>query len=161
MVAGRKQNAVGDKKPPIKGRFKPGESGNPAGKKPGTLSLKNELRKALAELCPDDRRTWARATIDALMVKAVKGDVQAARMVFEYIDGKPDAKMEIEHSGSMQVDVMARVESLEADYDKNLFKEIADEKPRKSRSRTPGAGTGEPIHPAPAKRAAGKVPPKR
>ena len=56
------------------GRFLPGRSGNPAGKKPGTRNRATALRAALAE---GDERAAARVVID----KALAGDAVAARFI--------------------------------------------------------------------------------
>ena len=60
------------KKPP--GRWKPGESGNPAGRKPGTGEVA-KLRASIAERVPD--------LLAAMMTKALDGDVGAARLLLE------------------------------------------------------------------------------
>src|SRR6266851_5456982 len=56
------------------GRFLPGQSGNPAGKKPGTRNRATVLREALAE---GEDIAAARIVID----KALAGDAVAARFV--------------------------------------------------------------------------------
>jgi hypothetical protein len=56
------------------GRFLPGRSGNPAGKKPGTRNRATALRAALAE---GDDLAAARVVID----KALAGDAVAARFI--------------------------------------------------------------------------------
>ena len=61
-------------KPP--GRWKKGESGNPAGRRPGTGKVA-ELRASIAEHIPD--------IIDQLMTQAKGGDVQAARLLLERV----------------------------------------------------------------------------
>ena len=58
---------------PRKGQFRPGVSGNPAGKPPGTLSASTKLRKLI-----DVERIIAR-----LQKAALDGDVQAARTLLE------------------------------------------------------------------------------
>ena len=60
------------KKPP--GRWKPGESGNPAGRKPGTGEVA-KVRAAIAERVP--------ALLAKLMALALGGDVGAARLLLE------------------------------------------------------------------------------
>lgn len=56
------------------GRWKTGESGNPAGRKPGTGEVAR-LRAAIAERVPD--------LLAAMMTKALEGDVGAARLLLE------------------------------------------------------------------------------
>jgi len=62
------------RKPP--GRWKPGQSGNPAGRKPGT----GEVAKLRASLAGDVPQI-----LEALVTAAKAGDVQAARLVLERV----------------------------------------------------------------------------
>lgn len=61
---------------PIKkrGYWKPGQSGNPAGRKPGTGEVA-AIRAAIAERVPE--------LLAALMTKALEGDIGAARLLLE------------------------------------------------------------------------------
>lgn len=60
------------KKPP--GRWKAGESGNPAGRKPGTGEVA-KIRAAIAVRLPE--------LLDKLMTQAMGGDTSAARLLLE------------------------------------------------------------------------------
>lgn len=60
------------KKPP--GRWKAGESGNPAGRKPGSGEVA-KLRAAIGERVPE--------LLAAMMTRALEGDVGAARLLLE------------------------------------------------------------------------------
>ena len=60
------------KRPP--GRWKPGESGNPAGRKPGTGEVA-KIRAAIGERVPE--------LLDKLMAQALEGDTSAARLLLE------------------------------------------------------------------------------
>ncbi len=64
------------------GRFVPGCSGNPAGKKPGTLNYATIIQRRLRE---DDADT----AVDALIAKARKGNLAAIRILLDRIDPKP------------------------------------------------------------------------
>lgn len=57
-----------------RGRWKPGESGNPAGRKPGSGKAA-ALRASLADEIP--------GILDALVKRAAAGEVQAARLLLE------------------------------------------------------------------------------
>jgi hypothetical protein len=65
-----------------KGRFRPGSSGNPAGKKPGTRNRATILKEALRD---GEEMTVARVVID----KALAGDAIAARCLLERLEPKP------------------------------------------------------------------------
>lgn len=56
-------------------KFQPGQSGNPAGKPPGTLSESGHLRAAIREHIP--------AIITAMVKRAKKGDATAAKVLLE------------------------------------------------------------------------------
>ena len=56
------------------GRWKAGESGNPAGRKPGTGEVA-AMRAAIAERVPE--------LLAAVMTKALEGDIGAARLLLE------------------------------------------------------------------------------
>lgn len=60
------------KRPP--GRWKPGESGNPKGRKPGTGEVA-KVRAAIAGRVPE--------ILDKLITQALEGDTSAARLLLE------------------------------------------------------------------------------
>jgi hypothetical protein len=66
----------------VRGRFRPGSSGNPAGKKPGTRNRATILKEALRD---GEDTTVARIVID----KALAGDAVAARFLLERLEPKP------------------------------------------------------------------------
>ena len=67
------------------GRFLPGRSGNPAGKKPGTRNRATEIRAMLAE---GDEMAVARTVID----KATSGDAVAARFLLGLLCPRPRSR---------------------------------------------------------------------
>jgi hypothetical protein len=67
------------------GRFLPGQSGNPAGKKPGTRNRATALRAALAD---GEEKAAARIVID----KALSGDAVAARFIVGRLMPRPRSR---------------------------------------------------------------------
>ncbi len=63
-------------------RWQKGVSGNPAGRRKGSVSLAAALQKLLLKE-PDRLESVARTLVDA----AIAGDVSAARLLFERLDG--------------------------------------------------------------------------
>jgi len=63
-------------------RWKKGVSGNPAGRRKGSVSLAAALQRLLVKE-PDKLESVARTLVDA----AIAGDVSAARLLFERLDG--------------------------------------------------------------------------
>ena len=78
---------VGYGKPPRAGQFKPGQSGNPKGRKKGAKSLQGVMRAALAEKVKVEiggksvRISKLDALTKRLMASALKGDLGATRLL--------------------------------------------------------------------------------
>jgi len=73
------------------GRWRPGHSGNPRGRPRRGESLAEHLRRVLAETVEvegGDRKTRARLVAEALVAKAIEGNVPACRLIFERVEGK-------------------------------------------------------------------------
>ncbi len=68
-----------------RGRFKPGCSGNPAGKAPGTLNRATILKRWMAD--GDDEDMWRQ-----IIARAKQGEWAALRFVMERLDPKPRAR---------------------------------------------------------------------
>jgi hypothetical protein len=72
-------------------RFKPGQSGNPAGKPKGAISLSAQLRKALKKTVQTKDGTKLK-TYDAIVTKAIQaalqGDTAMMRLIFDRVDGR-------------------------------------------------------------------------
>lgn len=82
--------------PPINSRFKPGSSGNPAGRPPSLLCLASLLKAQMMEPCPLDKqgRTWAVVIVSKTLEQAYHGDASALRMVWERVDGRVKQSIE-------------------------------------------------------------------
>ncbi len=78
---------IGFGKPPKHTQFKPGQSGNPAGRPKGTKNLKTDLEEELRELITVREGgnqkivSKQRAMLKSLTAKAVQGDPRAADIV--------------------------------------------------------------------------------
>ena len=78
------------------GRFLPGVSGNPEGKKPGTLSITAEIKKKLQEMPEGKDKTYLHYLIEKIMKKAViDEDQQTIKQIWNYIDGMPKESMDL------------------------------------------------------------------
>lgn len=91
---------VGYGKPPQSNQFKPGTSGNPAGRPKGTKNLRTDLSEELAEMIPvteGGKRVLIskqRAMVKSLMAKSIKGDTSASRALISLIVGIEQADAE-------------------------------------------------------------------
>ena len=78
---------VGDKRPPKRTQFKPGQSGNPAGRPKGSISLKTKIDKELQKPISvvkngkPIRMTKGDVIVAQLVDNSMKGDVRTATMV--------------------------------------------------------------------------------
>ena len=76
-----------------KGRFVKGKSGNAGGRPKAELCLWRLLREYLRECEPKQKLTRAEVFIKAIVSKACEGDVRAAELLFDRVDG-PVVKIE-------------------------------------------------------------------
>jgi len=66
-------------------QWKPGQSGNPAGRPPGRVSnTVRVLRDRLSEIDPETGYTYAELVAVALVHRAINGDAEAASMICEF-----------------------------------------------------------------------------
>lgn len=71
--------------------FMPGQSGNPAGRAPGSISLTRLLTSILEEPTKNGRRSKAEALVRRVVKQAAHGNSALVKEVFERVDGKvPD-----------------------------------------------------------------------
>jgi hypothetical protein len=86
------------KKIPEGKRFKPGQSGNPNGRPKKIPALDKLLSDVLGSV--ENEESEMKAVINALIVRAKKGDVRAAEVLLDRAYGKP--KQEIKVDGSVK-----------------------------------------------------------
>lgn len=93
----------------------PGNSGNPAGRPKGTLSLTSMIRAKLEELGPDQKRTYAQHLIDNILQDAIDGKDFAWKTVWNYIDGMPKEHQEVEIRLPQPIDDVLKDDSIPED----------------------------------------------
>ena len=97
-------------RPPKKHQFKPGQSGNPAGRPKGTKDLKTDLIEELHEpvLVTEGGRKQTiskqRAILKSLTARAVQGDVRAAIAVIAELHRLALASVGEDESETLNVD---------------------------------------------------------
>ena len=67
--------------------FRPGQSGNPAGR-PKQVATRL-IREMAEELAEGSNETRLRRIVDALLTKAEGGDLEAVKIVFDRLEGRP------------------------------------------------------------------------
>ena len=78
--------------------FKPGESGNPNGRPKKGYSITEWFKEML-----DSKPEVKDAIGKSIMKKALEGDTAAQKMVWQYMDGMPQQK--IEHEGGVEIKI--------------------------------------------------------
>lgn len=81
--------------------FKPGESGNPAGKPKGTKNFTTLVREALQEVAKlkegnPEGLTYEQILLKSIGPRAVK-DPNVLKMLWEHFDGRPTQKVDMTH----------------------------------------------------------------
>ncbi len=84
-------DGTGYKRPPVASRWQKGQSGNPSGRKRGTLNLRTDLIAELEEVIQINeggsarRITKQRALLKSLAARGIQGDARAANLILSLI----------------------------------------------------------------------------
>lgn len=80
-------------------QFKPGQSGNPGGRKPG-ISITKLVKDELAKVEPKTQKTWGQLVLNRILLKATRdGDTQMLKAIWAYMDGMPKQSTDITSGG--------------------------------------------------------------
>jgi|ERR1019366_2550947 hypothetical protein len=121
-------NNVGYRHPPVRHRFKKGQSGNPNGRRKGSLSAVSHVAKALNERVvvqdKGKRRSLSKLEVAAkqLVNKAVSGDLRAWKCLLEMMETQEGKRMneitqQSVHGNSAREILMQRIEQIRARMD--------------------------------------------
>lgn len=83
-----------------KGLFKPGTSGNPAGRPPKENALAEMMRKKLEEIRTlkvngkEQKRQLKEFITEKVVDMALKGDQQSMKLLYGYVDGLPISRVQ-------------------------------------------------------------------
>lgn len=76
--------------------FKPGQSGNPAGKPKGARHFSTLLKEAILKVAEGDDEPADRMIVRQLVDKAKKGDLSAIDRVIDRVDGKAEQNINLD-----------------------------------------------------------------
>lgn len=79
------------------GTYPPGVSGNPKGKPKGARHLTTKIIEAITKVSDGEGSPEDEQLVRILLKKAKEGDMQAMKLIFNYVDGMP--VQGIEHGG--------------------------------------------------------------
>jgi len=74
--------------------FQPGQSGNPGGR-PKKTPLTDEIKRLLRQKAEGSAYSNAHMVAWKMIQRAKAGDVAAARLLWEYVEGKPTQPVEV------------------------------------------------------------------
>lgn len=75
-------------------RFSKGETGNPNGRPKGSISLAELVKKELELVPKGEKKSFAELLIAKVMDMALKGNFQAIKLIWSYVDGLPRQTIE-------------------------------------------------------------------
>ena len=75
--------------------FKPGQCGNPNGRPKKEFSLTEGMREFLSEHDPDKKKLRKDILVEQTYKQAIKGDIAAIKMIFNYLEGMPQGSAPI------------------------------------------------------------------
>ncbi len=80
---------------PPKFLFKKGQSGNPKGRPPGSVSITTEIKKKLGEIPDGQKKTYLELLINRILkLGVVDGNEQMIKAIWGYVDGMPKQPIE-------------------------------------------------------------------
>lgn len=87
-------------------KWRPGQSGNPKGRKKGEQTIADAMRKLLESVPEGQKLTYKEAFVRAVYKMALEqGNARAAQLIWNHIDGAPVQK--IKHTGDLEDDPIA------------------------------------------------------
>jgi hypothetical protein len=97
-MEGQEQSSVNKPERAANGQLLPGNTANPFGRPPGTVSIVEALRRKLKEVPEgEDKRTYLEVFVDKLYEKTNQdGDVAMMKDLIDRIDGKPEQKVAVD-----------------------------------------------------------------
>lgn len=76
--------------------WKPGQSGNPAGKPKGARHFSTLIKEAITKVAEDTGTSDDKEIVKALVMKAKQGDLKAVDMVLDRVDGKAEQTINLD-----------------------------------------------------------------
>jgi hypothetical protein len=120
---------VGYKRPPVATRWQKGQSGNPSGRKKGSLNLTSDLIAELSEVIAINeggsprRITKQRALLKSLTARGIQGDARAANLLLTIMMRLLGSTQQDEPT----VDLSAQDEAILIDYLRRARKQIGED----------------------------------
>ena len=87
--------------------FPKGVSGNPKGKKPGTISVVAGIKRKLEEVPDGQKTTYLELLINRIFKQAIQeGNEQMIKIIVNYVDGMPVQAVENKTEGSLEIKIV-------------------------------------------------------
>lgn len=88
------------------GTFPKGFSGNPSGPPKGYKHMTTKIMEAIEKVSEDGATTEDKALVKKLLEQAKKGDMQAMKLIFNYVDGLPMQNIDANINGNINLTVV-------------------------------------------------------
>ena len=76
--------------------FQKGQSGNPAGRPKGSVSITTEIKRKLEETPKGQKKTYLELLVATILKRAIEdGNEQLIRQIWNYVDGMPKESRDI------------------------------------------------------------------
>jgi len=83
-----------------KNKWKKGQSGNPSGRPPGSVSIVEGIKRKLLEIEPGNKKTYLELFLTKLFLKAIKeGNEQLMKDIINRVDGMPKQTTDLQSMG--------------------------------------------------------------
>lgn len=116
---------TGYKRPPVASRWQKGQSGNPSGRKRGSLNLRTDLIAELEEIIQINeggspkRITKQRALLKSLAARGIQGEARAANLILNLMLRVLDPEAAPAESGELSADDKSILDAYLARHLKN------------------------------------------
>ena len=91
-----------------KGRWVKGQSGNPKGRPKKGFTIAETIREMLRVKEGTTKKYYLELFAQSVLTRAIKGDPTCTKLVFQYIDGLPVQKIDVDEKGTKTIEIVLK-----------------------------------------------------
>ncbi len=92
-----------------RGRFLSGTSGNPNGRPKGSVSITDGIKQKLEEIPEGKDKTYLEIFITQILDRAIKGDHQLIKQIWDHIDGRAREAIEVNDNRPLPIPILTNL----------------------------------------------------